>query len=249
VNFARNTNNSRLFAVILFSFLTLVGSGSVAVGDFRLTDTVANHLDDVVKRGPFKGKRARPFLNSPHTIREIMAGGKGVPDPGGFTGAPRWDVPGTFRGSSGTWQLASKGAAEFSILLAGGLKASGSQSASANLLQPAQLGAAIGTDARNTLAALKAIGPKTRAAWFKLVDKIRDDVVEFVAPKSVGKSSRSLGQIRSMVESGKLNISDEAMSLLSRLRQPAVKANVSSNSKGFVEVASDWMDLKVMSEL
>jgi len=44
-------------------------------------------------------------------------------------------------------------------------------------LQPAQLGAAIGTDARNTLAALKAIGPKTRAAWFKLVDKIRDDVV------------------------------------------------------------------------
>jgi len=49
--------------------------------------------------------------------------------------------------------------------------------------QPAQLGAAIGTDARNTLAALKAIGPKTRAAWFKLVDKIRDDIVEYVAPR------------------------------------------------------------------
>jgi len=86
-------------------------------------------------------------------------------------------------------------AAEFSILLAGGLKASGSQSASANLLRPAQLGAAIGTDARNTLAALKAIGPKTRAAWFKLVDKIRDDVVEFVGPRGAARpfGPRSVG--------------------------------------------------------
>jgi len=55
-------------------------------------------------------------------------------------------------------------------------------------LQPAQLGAAIGTDARNTLAALKAIGPKTRAAWFKLVDKIRDDVVEYVAPRGAARA-------------------------------------------------------------
>ena len=74
------------------------------VGKYKLTDTVANHADDVVKRGPFKGERARPFLNSPHTIDEIITGGKGVPDKF-VDGALRYDVPGTFRGRSGIWEL------------------------------------------------------------------------------------------------------------------------------------------------
>ena len=61
--------------------------------EFRLTDTVARNLP------------TRPYLNSPLTIQEIMAGGKPIPDPGGFPGALRWDVPGAFNGTSGTWEL------------------------------------------------------------------------------------------------------------------------------------------------
>jgi len=73
-----------------------------------MTETVAGHLKDVVTKGPFKGELARPFLNSPLTAREIMAAGKGVADPGGVAGALRWDVPGTFRGAQGTWELVVK---------------------------------------------------------------------------------------------------------------------------------------------
>jgi len=48
------------------------------------------------------------FRNSPHTIEEIIATGKGLPDPGGVAGALRYDVPGAFRGAQGTWQLVVK---------------------------------------------------------------------------------------------------------------------------------------------
>jgi len=44
-------------------------------------------------------------MNSPLTIQEIIATGKGVPDPGGIPGALRFDVPGAFRRSAGTWEL------------------------------------------------------------------------------------------------------------------------------------------------
>jgi RHS repeat-associated protein len=58
----------------------------------KLTDTVAGHLD-------------RPYVNSPLTAREIMAGGNPIADPRGVVGALRWDVPGAFNGTSGTWEL------------------------------------------------------------------------------------------------------------------------------------------------
>jgi hypothetical protein len=73
-----------------------------------MTEVVARHATDVVTKGPFKGELARPFLNSQLTIREIMTAGKGVTDPGGVAGALRWDVPGTFRGAEGTWELVVK---------------------------------------------------------------------------------------------------------------------------------------------
>lgn len=85
------------------------GAEALKVGRFRLTETVAKHATDVVKRGPFKGELARPFLKSPHTIEQIIKTGKGVPDPGGVAGALRYDVPGAFRGSQGTWELVVKG--------------------------------------------------------------------------------------------------------------------------------------------
>ncbi len=58
-----------------------------------------------MRRGPFKGELSRPYLNSPLTIDEIMNAATSVPDPGGVPGALRWDVPGTFRSSSGAWEL------------------------------------------------------------------------------------------------------------------------------------------------
>ena len=73
-----------------------------------MTETVASHATDIVTKGPFKGELARPFLNSPLTIQEIMAAGKGIPDPGGVAGALRWDVPGAFRGTEGTWELVTQ---------------------------------------------------------------------------------------------------------------------------------------------
>lgn len=78
------------------------------VGSFKLTQTVASHATDIVTKGPFKDELARPFINSPLTIREIMAAGKGVPDLGGVAGALRWEVPGRFRGTQGTWELVVK---------------------------------------------------------------------------------------------------------------------------------------------
>lgn len=68
-------------------------AAAVTIGEYTLTRTVAGKLAE------------RPFLNSPLTLREIMAAGKPIPDPGGVAGALRWDVPGTFRGSAGTWEL------------------------------------------------------------------------------------------------------------------------------------------------
>lgn len=74
-----------------------------------MTEAVAGHAKDIVTKGPFRGELARPFLNNPQLLgKEIMAAGKGVPDPGGVAGALRWDVPGTFRGSQGTWELVVK---------------------------------------------------------------------------------------------------------------------------------------------
>jgi len=60
----------------------------------RPTGTVAAHAAE------------RPYINLPHTIRNIIESGTPRPDPGGVPGALRWDVPGSFRGSEGTFELA-----------------------------------------------------------------------------------------------------------------------------------------------
>lgn len=82
------------------------GTTAVQVGDYTLTGTVAGHLDETVGGvGEYSGSLSRPYLQSPSTINEIIATGNGVPDPGGLSGALRYDVPGTFRRSAGTWEL------------------------------------------------------------------------------------------------------------------------------------------------
>ena len=97
----------RKLAEIFFpkTVATNVAGTATEVGNYRLSQTVADHLTDVIKRGPYKGELARPFIKSPHLIEEIIATGKGVPDPGGVPGALRYDVPGMFRGSKGIWEL------------------------------------------------------------------------------------------------------------------------------------------------
>ncbi|MDR2539352.1 MAG: hypothetical protein LBC45_01855 [Chlamydiales bacterium] len=75
------------------------------IRNFKYTNTTRKHMNEIVKRGPFKGTLSRPYMQSPHTINEIMASRKPIPDPGGISGGLRWDVPGTFRGSEGTWEL------------------------------------------------------------------------------------------------------------------------------------------------
>ncbi|MEM6732449.1 MAG: hypothetical protein AAF658_12900, partial [Myxococcota bacterium] len=79
--------------------------GGRQVGRFTLTGTVAAHADDIISRGPLKGEPTRPYLNSPETIEQIIREGDPVPDPGGIPGALRYDVPGTFRRTDGTWEL------------------------------------------------------------------------------------------------------------------------------------------------
>jgi YD repeat-containing protein len=58
-----------------------------------LSKTVAGHA------------ASRPYVNSRFLVEEIMRAKAPVPDPGGLPGGLRWDVPGTFNSSSGTYQL------------------------------------------------------------------------------------------------------------------------------------------------
>jgi hypothetical protein len=73
--------------------------------NFQLTNTVENHRYDIITRGEYRGQLSRPYLDSPLMINEIMEARPPIPDPGGVPDALRWDVPGSFRGSDGTWVL------------------------------------------------------------------------------------------------------------------------------------------------
>jgi hypothetical protein len=73
--------------------------------ELRLSGTVQNQIKDVVTRGPFKGELANPYTNSRLLLQEIMDAKPPIPDPQGVANALRWDVTGTFRGVTGTWEL------------------------------------------------------------------------------------------------------------------------------------------------
>ncbi len=79
--------------------------GVLKVGKFTYSKTAAKHFTEFVKRGPNAGRLSRPYMKSPLTIEEIMAAGKPLPDPGGIPGGLRWDIPGSLRGTEGTWEL------------------------------------------------------------------------------------------------------------------------------------------------
>lgn len=72
-----------------------------------MSQTVQNHINDIIKRGPNKGQLSRSYVDSNGTtllLDEIMKAGTPLPDTIIKTGL-RWDVSGTFRGVTGTWEL------------------------------------------------------------------------------------------------------------------------------------------------
>lgn len=71
---------------------------------FTFTKSAGKHLTEVVNRGQYAGQLSRPYMNSSLTFREIMSTGKGIQD-ATFKGGMNWRIPGTFRGSQGTWEL------------------------------------------------------------------------------------------------------------------------------------------------
>ncbi len=80
---------------------------TINASDLKMSKTVQNHINDIVKKGPYKGELARPYIDSNGTtllIDEIMQAGTPVKDTVLKNGL-RWDVQGTFRGSTGTWEL------------------------------------------------------------------------------------------------------------------------------------------------
>jgi hypothetical protein len=62
-------------------------------GELQFSDTAARHAP------------SRPFMESRQFIQEIIDSGRPVPDPQGAANTVRWDVPGKFNGSEGTWEL------------------------------------------------------------------------------------------------------------------------------------------------
>lgn len=72
--------------------------------EYSFTKSAGKHLSEIVKHGENAGKLARPYMQSPLTIQEIMSISKGVPD-ATFKGGMNWRVPGMFRGLQGIWKL------------------------------------------------------------------------------------------------------------------------------------------------
>jgi filamentous hemagglutinin len=73
----------------------------IDVSKLKLSGTNEQHATEYAKSGTL----ARPYMNSPLTIQNIVDAGEPIADPGGVPGALRWDVPGAMNGTSGTWEL------------------------------------------------------------------------------------------------------------------------------------------------
>jgi hypothetical protein len=91
---------------------------NIRVEDLKLSETVKNHLNDTVSKNKVQiigkdgeyitiqeaGDLTRPYINSNQTIQSIIDGGTPVKDTILNNGL-KWNVPGTFRGITGTWEL------------------------------------------------------------------------------------------------------------------------------------------------
>lgn len=91
---------------------------NIRAEDLNLSETVKNHLNDTVSKNKVQiigkdggyitiqeaGDLTRPYINSNQTIQSIIDGGTPVKD-AILNNGLKWNVPGTFRGTSGTWEL------------------------------------------------------------------------------------------------------------------------------------------------
>jgi RHS repeat-associated protein len=86
----------------------------------KFTDTAQNHLNEVYKNDKiikigedgfktkfYAGESTRPYVENGTTllVDEIMKAKSPIPDPGGIPNGLRWDVPGSFAGKEGVWEL------------------------------------------------------------------------------------------------------------------------------------------------
>lgn len=75
--------------------------------DLKNSNTVQNHINDIVRKGTNKGEPSRPYIDTDGTtllLDEIMNAASPVKD-SVLSNGLRWDVEGVFRGSKGTWEL------------------------------------------------------------------------------------------------------------------------------------------------
>jgi hypothetical protein len=68
-------------------------AGALDAFELEFSETAASHA------------ATRPFMESRLLIQEIMDAAEPIADPQGALNTVRWDVPGTFNGSEGTWEL------------------------------------------------------------------------------------------------------------------------------------------------
>jgi hypothetical protein len=69
--------------------------------DLNLSDTVQQESEDYQK----DGRLSRPYQGSVLTTQNIIAEGNVEPDPGGAPDSVRYSAAGTFRGTSGTYEI------------------------------------------------------------------------------------------------------------------------------------------------
>lgn len=94
--------------------LRTIEGGSEALGteipkaaNLKNSQTVQNHMNDIIKKGQYKGELSRPYIDTNGTnllLDEIMGAASPTKDTVLNNGL-RWDVAGSFRGSEGTWEL------------------------------------------------------------------------------------------------------------------------------------------------
>ena len=75
--------------------------------DLKMTQTVQNHMNDVIKKRVNTGQLSKPYIDSNGTtllLKEIMESANPVPDTV-LQSRLRWDLSGAFRRSTGTWEL------------------------------------------------------------------------------------------------------------------------------------------------
>ncbi|WBW98146.1 hypothetical protein [Oceanirhabdus sp. W0125-5] len=96
----------------------------IDASDLKFTKTAQNHINDVYKSDKiykigedafqtkfYKGESTRPYVEKGTSLLldSIMNAKSPISDPGGIVNGLRWDVPGSFAGKEGVWELVVNG--------------------------------------------------------------------------------------------------------------------------------------------